>query len=387
MTAASPFASLWTLDPGIDYLNHGSFGACPRAVLGHRARIQAEMERGPVRFLARRLDGMLDEALTELAAFLGAAPSDLAFVDNATTGVSTVLRSLSFEPGDELLTTDHAYPACRFAIDHAAARARAAVVVARVPFPLSGPEDVLSAILPRVTPRTRIAALDHVTSATGLVFPLERLVAELEGHGVAVLVDGAHAPGMIPLDLSRIGASYYTGNAHKWLCAPKGAGFLHVRSDRQAGIHPLVISHGYGEPLQEGRSRFRVEFDWVGTRDPSSWLSVPTSLRFLGGLLPGGWPELMQRNHALALRARSIVVEALGIEAPCPESMIGSIASFLLPAFSPGNPNAALDSKKLRDLLHDRHRMEVYFSKWPGPSGRLVRVLMITIWPDWNDWM
>jgi isopenicillin-N epimerase len=370
--ASSPWAALWTLDREIAYLNHGSFGACPRSVQAHRARLQAQLENGPVQFLARDLEARLDEARRSLGAFVGAGPDDLAFVGNATTGVNTVLRSLDFGPGDEILTTNHAYGACRCAMDFTVARTGARLVVADVPFPLHDSSEVVERVVSRVTPKTRLAVLDHVTSVTGLIFPIERLVRELRGKGVETLVDGAHAPGMVPLDLSKIGASFYTGNAHKWLCAPKGAAFLHVRRDRQAEIHPLVISHGYGH--EGGRSRFLAEFDWTGSRDPTAWLSIPESIRMLGGILPGGWSELMERNHDLVLKARAILMRALDIEEPCPETMIGSIASLPLPAMAPGRKGARLDSEGLRDLLHREHRMEVFFHAWPGPSGMLTRL-------------
>jgi isopenicillin-N epimerase len=369
----SPFAALFALDPAIDYLNHGSFGACPRAVLDHRARLYEILEREPVRFLAREIDGRIDRALGDLAEFVGCPPADLAFVDNATTGVNTILRSARLEPGDEILTTDHAYPACRNAMEHAAGVAGARVVVASVPFPTAGPETVVEAVLGAVTARTRLAVLDHVTSGTALVFPLERLVAELEGRGIATIVDGAHAVGMLPLALAKLGASYYTSNAHKWLCAPKGAAILYVRPDRQEGLHPLVISHGYAGP-GGGASSFRREFDWVGTRDPSSWLSAPEALRFLDGLLPGGWPEVARRNRALALEGRRALVNALDIDEPCPESMLGSMASLPLPACAPGAPVEGRSAQALRDLLHDAHAIEVQFSDGPGSSGKLVRI-------------
>jgi len=369
----SEWTHLWPLDPHVTFLNHGSFGACPRAVLEAQRHLQAAMEAEPVRFLSRELEGRLDGARAALAPFVGADPDDLAFVPNATAGVNTVLRSLRFAPGDEVLVTDHGYNACRNAATGAAERAGARVVVASVPFPLRSGDDVVEAVLARVTPRTRLALLDHVTSPTGVIFPIDRLVTELAARGVDTLVDGAHAPGMVPVDVAALGAAYYTGNAHKWLCAPKGAAFLHVRRDRQAAIRPLSISHGANSPRAD-RSRYRLEFDWAGTDDPTAYLCIPEALRYLGSLLPGGWPALMARNRALALEARARLCAAVGVAPPCPDAMIGSLASIPLPDAT--RPAAAATPRRdpLQDALFDGFAIEVPVMVWPAAPRRLVRV-------------
>src|SRR3989441_4802852 len=306
---------MWTLDSGVVFLNHGSFGACPTPVLDYQRRLREELEREPVRFLSRELHARLDAARAALGAFIGADPDDLAFVSNATTGVNTVLRSLALAPGDEILVTDHAYNACRNAVNAVAAAQGARVVVAHVPFPVDGDDAVVSAILAVTTPRTRLALLDHVTSPTAVVFPIARLVSALAERGVETLIDGAHAPGMLPLDVRAIGAAYYTGNCHKWLCTPKGSAFLHVRRDRQDRVLPLAIGHGYNSTRKD-RSRFRLLFDWGGTDDPTPFLCIPAAIRFLGALLPEGWPALMARNRSLALAGRKVLCDALRIPEP-----------------------------------------------------------------------
>ena len=369
----SPLAAHWTLDPRVTFLNHGAFGACPREVLALQSELRARMERDPIDFLTRAAEPLLDEARARLGAFLHADPDDLAFVDNATTGVNTVLRSLALRPGDELLTTDHAYNACANALRAVAEAAGARVVVAAVPFPLRGPEEISAAVLGALTPRTRLVLLDHVTSATGVLFPLETLVPALQAKGVDVLVDGAHAPGMVPVDMGGLGAAYYTGNCHKWLCAPKGAAFLHVRKDRKTGLRPLVISHGANSPRTD-RSRFRLEFDWAGTRDPTPFLCVGKAIDLVGGLVPGGWEEVRSRNGALARRARTLLAEALGVAPPCPESMLGSLAAVELPAGREPPPAALPDRDPLHLLLFERHRIEVPVYAWPGPARRWIRV-------------
>jgi isopenicillin-N epimerase len=363
------YAALWTLDPAVAHLNHGSFGACPTAILDKQSELRARLEKEPVDFLVRQAPALYAEARAALGGFVGADPDDLAFVPNATAGVNAVVRSLDFAPGDEILTTDHAYGACRKTLDYVASRTGARVVVAPVPFPLHSEEEVVSPVLSLVTSRTRLALLDHVTSPTALVFPIARLVTELAARGVDTLVDGAHALGMLPLHLSRLGAAYYTGNAHKWLCAPKGAAFLHVRRDRQKGIHPVTISHGYagGEP------RFRDEFDWTGTIDPTPALTIPECIRYLGGLVPGGWPALMERNRELALRARGIFLERLGGPAACPSVMVGSMAAAFLPTPSKESPFLGLDREALGDLMRTRG-VESWFHPSPSDGAMLVRL-------------
>ncbi len=357
------FSSHWRLDPSVAYLNHGSFGACPSAVLEEQTVLRLEMEREPVDFLSQALPARLDVAREALASFLGALPEDLVFVSNATAGVNAVLRSIPLQPGDELLLTDHGYAACRKTAEFVAGRAGARVVTAHLPFPCRDAEELVGAVLGCTTSRTRLALLDHVTSPTALVLPVARLVSELSERGVDTLVDGAHAPGMVPIGLSQLGAAYYTGNAHKWLCAPKGAAFLHVQRERQAGLHPSVISHGY---LQG----FHAEFDWTGTLDPTPWLCIPAALRFIGGLLPAGWPEVMAANRSLALRARMRLLQATGGAPPCPDAMIGSMASIPLPRAAQGAPAERLDCPGLHDWFRERG-VETWLHPHPMPLLRL----------------
>ena len=366
------FASPWTLDPDVVFLNHGSFGACPKPVLAAQAELRARLEREPVDFMAREWERRMDEARTALARFVGADPDAVALVHNATGGVNTVLRSLTFSAGEEILVVDQGYNACQNAARFVAERSGARVVVAHLPFPLARPEEVTKAILDQVTGRTRLALVDHVTSATGLVLPIEAIVRGIDARGIDTLVDGAHAPGMVPLALDTLGAAYYTGNCHKWMCTPKGSAFLYVRKDRQHLVHPLVISHGANAPRTD-RSRFRLEFDFTGTQDPTGWLAIPEAIRFMGSLLPGGWDELRARNHALALRGRSILCEALGIPAPAPDSMIGSLAAVPLPP-GPASTAPPLSIDPIMATLYEKHRIETLASVWPASPGRILRV-------------
>jgi isopenicillin-N epimerase len=365
----------WSLDSAVAFLNHGSFGACPLPVLEAQQALRAQMEREPVRFFLRELPPLLAEARRTLAAFLGAEPEGLAFVRNATTGINSVLRSIPLPAGCDLLVTDHEYNASRNVLEFAARERGCRVAVARVPFPVRGPGAVLEAVLGAVTPATRLALLDHVTSQTALVFPIAELVRELERRGVDVLVDGAHAPGMLPLDLSALSPAYYTGNCHKWLCAPKGAGFLWVREDRREAVRPAVLSHGASAPVPLA-ARFRAEFDWTGTDDPTPALAVPAALRTLGALLSGGWPVLMASNRSRVLAGRRVVAEALGVPLPCPDEMIGSMASLPLPAslHPSAAPASALALDALQEALFRDHAIEVPVLSCPAFPGRLLRV-------------
>lgn len=365
---ASYFQRHWLLDRSINFLNHASFGACPRPVLEIQAKLRSQLENEPLRFFGREWEPLLDSSRNKLASFIGVEAQDLVFVPNATTGVNAVLRSLRFTPDDELLTTNHEYNACRNALDFIASCVNATVVVADIPFPIESPEQIIKAVIEKVSPQTRLALLDHITSQTGLIFPIQQLVQELQARGVDVLVDGAHAPGMLPLNLSEIGATYYTGNCHKWLCAPKGAAFLYVKRDKQPQIRPLTISHGANSKLTH-KSRYQLEFDWMGTDDPTAYMCVGEAIQFMGSLLPGGWDELMQRNHDLVMQGRQVICKLLDIVAPCPESMIGSMATLTVP-----KRLEKYTYTLLHDELFDKYGIEVQVVPWQGESKLLVRI-------------
>ncbi|HZV35367.1 MAG TPA: aminotransferase class V-fold PLP-dependent enzyme [Verrucomicrobiae bacterium] len=366
--------NIWPLDPRITFLNHGSFGSCPVPVLEFQQALRERMERQPVQFLVRDLEPLLDDARAKIAEFVGAKPDNLVFVQNATSGVNTVLRSLRFEAGDELLVTDHEYNACRNALAFVAERWEAKVVVAAVPFPLRSADEIVDAILSRVTQRTRLALLDHVTSQTALILPIAKLVARLKARGIDTLVDGAHGPGSVPLNLESLGAAYYTGNCHKWVCGPKTAAILHVHPDRQHLIHPLSISHGLTSPRTD-RSKFLIEFAWTGTGDPTAFLSVPEALRFIGSFMPGGWPEVMSRNHALAVAGRKLLCDALQVPLPCPDELVPSMASVPIPnARANEKAHTPLYIDPLQDELLGEHNIEVPVIPWPTPPKRLIRI-------------
>lgn len=325
----------FSLDPAIVHLNHGSFGAVPRAVQQAHAALSARIEANPSRFFRRDYLELIRGAAESVADFLGGTGEEWAFVDNATTGVNTVLASFPLAPGDEIVVTDHVYPAMRKAAHFHARRTGAVLVEARVPFPLRDGAQVLEALEAAFTPRTRLCLLDHVTSETALVFPVAEAARLCHDAGIALLVDGAHAPGMLPLDVPALGVDFWTGNGHKWLFTPRGCAFLWCAPAWRGRIRPLMISHGY----EQG---FTAEFDWVGTRDVAAPLSAPAAIAFHRRL---GGPGLMARNAALAAEAAEMVAADLGTEVGGPVE--GSIAAVRLPA-RPDETD--------REALHDRLR-------------------------------
>ncbi|MBU0504995.1 MAG: aminotransferase class V-fold PLP-dependent enzyme [bacterium] len=365
------FAQHWPLDSQIVFLNHGSFGACPIRVLEEQNRLRQEMEKNPVLFLDRHLPALLNESREALANFVKADSADLVFVPNATTGVNAVLASLDFSDGDELLLTDHTYNACLQAVYYHARKRKIKVNIVSLPCPIKDEESIVSLLLEHVTRRTKLVLLDHVTSPTAIVLPVEKLVKEIETKNIPVLIDGAHAPGMLPLEIEKLGASFYTGNCHKWLCAPKGAGFLYVRKDWQDRIYPLTISHAYGQ--NESHHRFQSLFDWTGTDDPTAYLCVKTAIETMQNIFEGGWPAIMQHNKNVAKKAREFFMKTLSWEPTCPDHMAGSMASFIMPKQTEIEIMDVNQRDSLAKVLFEEHRIEIPIMPWPAHNRRYIR--------------
>jgi len=311
----------WAIDWDFLTVNHGSFGAAPKMVLAAQEEWRRRLEAQPSRFMRAVLPDALRDAAARLAEFVGADGKDLAFVENATTGCNAVLRSLRLTPGDEVVVLSHVYGAVRNTVRYVTERAGARMVEAAVPFPRPLPEAIVANLAAVLTPRTRLAVLDHITSSSALVLPLARMVEVCHAAGVPVLVDGAHGPGQVTLDLTALGADWYAGNCHKWLCSPKGSAFLHARADRQEDLHPVTISHGLGKGFLE-------EFDWTGTWDPSAYLSVPAAIDFHERL---GGAALRARNAALAAEGATLIAGRLGTETGAGNELSGSMGVVRLP--------------------------------------------------------
>lgn len=346
---ASPHSPLerWALSPDIEHLNHGSYGGCPRAVAEAAHAWRDRLESAPMRFFVLDWQTELDRARDALAAFLGAPSDRLAFVPNATTGVAIALMSSRIATGDELVTTDHAYRACKNQLERVAAAHGAHVVVVPIELPFDA-DAFVDAFTAALTRRTRLVLLDHVTSPTALRLPLERLLAPLAARGIQVIVDGAHAPGQIALDIGALlqaGVTWYAGNNHKWLCAPKGSGFL-VASPGAPPLVPVVTSHG-ASPEYGPANRFHAELDWVGTHDPSPHLTVPTAIATIASF-GSGWAHVLDRNHALAVEMRGRLAEGLGAHALAPADALGTMAAVPI-ALPPNVAPLALEKQLLAD--------------------------------------
>lgn len=345
---------LFLLDPGVVFLNHGSFGACPREVLDAQHRWQTEMERNPVAFLGRRSAGLLAEARATLGAALGARGADLVFVPNATTGVNIVAQSFPLAPGDEVLATDLEYGACDAAWRNACAKRGAVHRRVEIPLPYVRGQ-VVDRLIGAAGPRTRLIYASHITSTTGLILPLAELCAAARERGIATLVDGAHAPGQIALDIDAVGADFYAGNCHKWLCAPKGSGFLHARPERQALLDAPVISWGYAEgtgghsgfDAYLGATPFERRLQWQGTRDVSAWLAVADAIGFQQR---HDWPSIRRRCHDLAAHALSVLTRRHGLSPIAQDDDWAQMVAIPVPPQDP---------ETLRRRLYDESRIEI----------------------------
>lgn len=346
----------WTLDWSATHLNHGSYGATPKPVLAAQDVVRQDMERTIGDFFSRQLPRRMRSAAAELAEYLGAEPDDIVFVDNATAGAQAVLGSIELKPGDEILINDQTYNAVKNIARHEAGRAGARVVEVTLPFPVEDDgTSIVDALTAGLTDRTRLVILDHITSATAIVMPVERLVQACHAVGALVLIDGAHAPGQVALHLMDLGCDFYTGNCHKWLSAPKGAAFLWARREHQPWLHPPVVSHGLGQG-------FIAEFDWTGTRDPSSYLAVPAALSFRQTF---GDSRIKARNRALAEEAGAYLAEAWKTRTGAPAALAGSMRMVKLPLASGAAPD-------LRLRLWQDHRIDVPVNALDG--GLWVRV-------------
>ena len=363
MTFGRAMLDQWLLDPDVIYLNHGTVGATPRRVLAKQQAIRDEIERRPSQFLLRELTGvapvgmprseppLLRAAAAEVAPFVGAKGEDFMFVENATTGVNAVLRSLDLREGDEVLITDHVYGAVAKIAAFVTRPRGARVRSIELPYPVPGPDAVVAAVLAAIGPRTRVLIVEHVTSESALVLPVREIASGCRAKGVLVLVDGAHAPGALPLDVSSLGVDWYSANLHKWAFTPRASGFLWVAPERREGLHPTVISWGLGQGLS-------AEFDLTGTRDPSPFLAAPEAIAFFRSL---GVEAVRAYNHGLAWESARHLSRRWGTKLGMEEQMVGTMATVQLPDRMGSTPE---DAARLRDALLFEDRIEIQLHAW-----------------------
>jgi isopenicillin-N epimerase len=340
----------WFISPDITYLNHGSFGAAARCVLEKASEIESYIESHTMGFFMEEFPYLLNESKQKISDFVNVPNDDLVFVENATTGVATVLRSLMYDlkAGDRILVTNHIYPAVDYTLDYLTQKAGVELVRVDIPFPISSKEEIISAVKKEISLGIKIAVFDHITSATALVFPIKELCELCRENGVISLIDGAHAPGMLDLDINSLGCDFYIGNCHKWLYTQKGCAILFVSKKMQEKIHPLTISNFYGQG-------FQTEFGWTATKNVVPWLSMPTALDFYKSL---GDSELRQHNHNLVLAGGELIYKTLNTKPTAPNEMTGAILTCDLPEeFNSVNP----DTFGLWKMFTQKHKIEIMF--------------------------
>lgn len=379
LPAPSPLAARWRLDRNLVFLNFGSYGGCPDDVLAAHDDYRARVERDPVRFFKVDLERLLDGVREKVAPFVGCRPQDLAPIRNATIALATIFFATPFREDDEVVTNNHEYSSGTNELARLAARTGLRVVTAEIPFPITDPAQAADAIIGAITPRTRLVVMSHVTSCTSLVMPVERVIAECHARGIDILIDGAHAPGQIDLNIEKLNPTYYVGSFHKWMCAPKGTGFLWVRPDRQAAVRSAMLS-SRASKVRSDRPLFLRDFDYMGTDDYTGMLCVPHAIEAMAKMIPGGWEEIRRRNRSLVLEAREAVCAMAGLRPACPDSMVGSMVSLPLPeADASLSGRTTLYDDPLQDALLERHRVQVPIWRLgegtpANPGVRIIRL-------------
>ncbi len=368
----------WALDPALTFLNHGSYGATPKAALRHQQAFRDRMERDPVRLFKSDLEHLIDGAREKIAGFINLNPADLAPIRNATYALCTILqanlRAGLMRAGDEVLVTDHEYGSLANELERLRTEHGIVVVKAKIPFPCSSPSLVIETFMAAVTKKTRLAIISHITSTSAMIFPVASILRELQAKGIDVLLDGAHSPGQIPTDVRALAPTYFIGSGHKWLSGPKGSAFMYVRPDRQGMFRPLALS-GRANKIRPERALFLRDFDYQGTDDYSAFLSLPVAIEALGTMLPGGWPALLRSNHQMVLQGRDVLCNTLGLEPPTPDSMVGSMVTIRIP-----EPPEHMKARKtcyddaLQDILYEKYRIVVPIWRLSSSDERIVRI-------------
>ncbi len=370
--STSSFKDKWNLDPNIIFLNHGSFGATPNTILEKQNEYREMMENEPVDFFVNKMPELLYASKRKLGAFVGADTNDIVFIQNTTTGVNLILNSYPCENGDEWLTTSHAYGACKNAIKHYAEKNGVILKIADVPFPVQNDNEILESISKEINSKTKLALIDHVTSATGMIFPIRKIIELLHSKGIKVIVDGAHVPGMISLDINDLDADFYVGNCHKWICAPKGSAFVFAKNEFKEWIKPLVISH-FNDIDIDGNSHWSNQFMWDGTHDFSQYICVGDTIDYMENLHPDKWEGIMTHNHKLAWQGAKLIADNLKIDLPLEEKYIGSMVNIPMPEGEEGFPKFN-ETPPLKKILFEKYKIEVPVFFFPQAPTQWLRI-------------
>jgi isopenicillin-N epimerase len=363
--------AVWPLETGLTYLNHGSYGSCPAFVLEKQAQLRARLERDPTRFFKVDLEGLCDRAREGIGRFVNAPAEDIALMPNGTVAMAVAMNTVELGPGDEVLVTDHEYAATLNELARICDGTGARVVKAAVTLPVAGPEQVVEAVRGAITNRTRLIVVSHIASASAIIFPAQQLADLANERGIPILLDGAHTPGQIDIDMAALGPAFYAASCHKWVNAPKGTGFLYARPDMQARVRSLAQScrvHAARE-----RKAFLCDTDYVGTNDYSANLVIPDAIEHMAAQLPGGWPAIMKANHDKIVAAINLVTGRTSATPIAPPEMIGSMASVALPE-NPSPDRPTIYDDPLQDALNEKHHIQVPVWDIPGVAPRVMRI-------------
>jgi isopenicillin-N epimerase len=367
-----PLVQHWQLNQNIVYLNHGSFGATPTVVMNKQRALQLETEAEAIEFYIDKLPSLINDSKSALADFVGTSTNNIVFTQNTTTGVNTILKSLAAKQGDEWLTTNHAYGACAHALQHYAAKNKCQINIATIDYPIQSKQAILDAIEKSITPKTTIALIDYVTSASAFIMPVPEIIQLLQAKGIQVIVDAAHCPGMIDINLNELKPDYFIANCHKWICSPKGSAFIYVAPKHQSTIEPLVFSH-YNDMSPDSAAHWSNQFMWDGTHDYSAYICVKDALAHMPTLINGGWDAIKKHNHELVWQAATKIANAFNVTLPAPKEMIGSICNIPM-------PNGQAPSRKfhsnvaLKDTLFHKYNIEVPVFMFPAAPTQWLRI-------------
>ena len=341
------------LDPNVTFLNHGSFGACVKPVYENLLEWQTKMEQEPVKFFDDILFNALKASRRALGNYVGCSPDDLVYFPNPTTAINAVARSLKLKPGEEVLSTNHIYGALNRSWKYICAEKKARFIKVDIPFPIQSKEEFLDCFFNAVTNQTKVIFLSHITSMTAMKFPVEEVIQFSKEKKILTIIDGAHVPGHISLNIKKLDADIYTGACHKWMCTPKGISFLYVRKEIQENVHPLVISWGW-ESENPGSSKFLDWHEWQGTRDMSAFLTVPAAVKFMDD---NDWPNVSRKCREMVIQTRNQLLNYLNISPPCPDDWLGQMASIPLP-FN--------DAVEIKNALLNKYHIQVPIFTWEG---------------------